>query len=141
MCVPQKLLVSHPYKNVMTFGGCKQDFMLVVGQNVGTGTTKDKATTKHVFAMDASKVSDATRPLYSDLLRWNRLQEVLREPHAPGGFSVIRNRPALTPVPPTGPRDHPPNLQLHQQCPSSEGHRPPHVCPRLNGGPAHQPEE
>lgn len=65
MCVPQKLLVSHPYKNVMTFGGCKQDFMLVVGQNVGT-KDKDKATTKHVFAMDASKVSDATRPLYSD---------------------------------------------------------------------------
>lgn len=44
--------------------------MLVVGQNVGTGTAKDKATTKHVFAMDASKVSDATRPLYSDLLRY-----------------------------------------------------------------------
>lgn len=39
--------------------------MLVVGQNVGT-KDKDKATTKHVFAMDASKVSDATRPLYSD---------------------------------------------------------------------------
>lgn len=59
MCVRvQKLLVSHPYKNVITFGGCKQDFMLVVGQNVGT--TKDKATVKHLFAMDASKVSDTT---------------------------------------------------------------------------------
>lgn len=89
MCVPQKLLVSHPYKNVMTFGGCKQDFMLVVGQNVGTSTTKDKATTKHVFAMDASKVSDAARLLYSDLLCWNRLQEALHEPHTPGGFSVV----------------------------------------------------
>lgn len=41
--------------------------MLVVGQNMGTNTTKDKATVKHLFAMDASKVSDATRALYSDL--------------------------------------------------------------------------
>lgn len=57
----------------MTFGGCKQDFMLVVGQNMGTNTPKDKATVKHLFAMDASKV----RPLYSDLPSlnasgWNR---------------------------------------------------------------------
>lgn len=51
----------------MTFGGCKQDFMLVVGQDMGTNTTKDKATVKHLFAMDASKVSDTTRPLSSDL--------------------------------------------------------------------------
>lgn len=60
MCVcVQKLLVSHPYKNVVTFGGCKQDFMLVVGQS--SGAARDKATVKHVFAMDASKVSGAAR--------------------------------------------------------------------------------
>lgn len=84
MCVPQKLLVSHPYKNVMTFGGCKQDFMLLVGQNVGTSATKDKATTKHVFAMDASKVSGAARALASDLLLCrSHLQEVPRDPPTP----------------------------------------------------------
>lgn len=55
VCV-QKLVVSHPYKSVITFGGCKQDFMLVAGQNIGTNATKDKATVKHLFAMDASKV-------------------------------------------------------------------------------------
>ncbi|XP_041866886.1 pleckstrin homology domain-containing family H member 2 [Melanotaenia boesemani] len=49
-----KLLVSHPYKNLMTFGGCKQDFMLVVGQS------KDKPTEKHLFAMDASKIREIT---------------------------------------------------------------------------------
>lgn len=48
----QKLLVTHPYKSLTTFGGCKQDFMLVVGQ-----TAKDRPTEKHLFAMDASKVS------------------------------------------------------------------------------------
>lgn len=66
MCV-QKLLVSHPYKNVITFGGCKQDFMLVVGQNVDTNPTKDKATVKHLFAMDASKVCHTIRALCSDV--------------------------------------------------------------------------
>lgn len=67
----QKLLVSYSYKNLMTFGGCKQDFMLVMGQNVGTNTSKDKPTEKHLFAMDPSKVSEratvqtAKQSLYS----------------------------------------------------------------------------
>uniref|UniRef100_A0A3Q2YPC4 Pleckstrin homology, MyTH4 and FERM domain containing H2 n=1 Tax=Hippocampus comes TaxID=109280 RepID=A0A3Q2YPC4_HIPCM len=52
----EKPLVSHPYKNVMTFGGCKQDFMFVVAQNNGNNTTKDKPSENHTFAMDASKV-------------------------------------------------------------------------------------
>lgn len=59
----QKPLVSHPYKNLMTFGGCKQDLMLVVGQSIGTNTSKDKPTEKHLFAMDASKVSERSRPV------------------------------------------------------------------------------
>ncbi|KAK1905451.1 Pleckstrin like domain containing family H member 2 [Dissostichus eleginoides] len=49
-----KPLVSHPYKTLVTFGGCKQDFMLVVGQS------KDKPTEKHLFAMDASKIREIT---------------------------------------------------------------------------------
>uniref|UniRef100_A0A4W6FXB0 Pleckstrin homology, MyTH4 and FERM domain containing H2 n=1 Tax=Lates calcarifer TaxID=8187 RepID=A0A4W6FXB0_LATCA len=55
-----KPLVSHPYKNLMTFGGCKQDLMLVVGQSIGTNTSKDKPTEKHLFAMDASKIREIT---------------------------------------------------------------------------------
>ncbi|XP_023281667.1 pleckstrin homology domain-containing family H member 2 [Seriola lalandi dorsalis] len=55
-----KPLVSHPYKNLMTFGGCKQDFMLVVGQSSGTNTSKDKPTEKHLFAMDTSKIREIT---------------------------------------------------------------------------------
>uniref|UniRef100_A0A671V739 Pleckstrin homology, MyTH4 and FERM domain containing H2 n=1 Tax=Sparus aurata TaxID=8175 RepID=A0A671V739_SPAAU len=53
-------LVSHPYKNLMTFGGCKQDFMLVVGQSSNTNTSKDKPTEKHLFALDASKIREIT---------------------------------------------------------------------------------
>uniref|UniRef100_A0AAQ5WWL0 Pleckstrin homology domain containing, family H (with MyTH4 domain) member 2 n=1 Tax=Amphiprion ocellaris TaxID=80972 RepID=A0AAQ5WWL0_AMPOC len=55
-----KLLVSHSYKNLMTFGGCKQDFMLVVGQSISTNASKDKPTEKHLFAMDASKIREIT---------------------------------------------------------------------------------
>ncbi|KAM7385102.1 hypothetical protein PAMP_001199 [Pampus punctatissimus] len=55
-----KPLVSHPYKNLMTFGGCKQDFMLVVGQSICTNAAKDKPSEKHLFAMDASKIREIT---------------------------------------------------------------------------------
>ncbi|XP_061693306.1 pleckstrin homology domain-containing family H member 2 isoform X2 [Syngnathoides biaculeatus] len=55
-----KPLVSHPYKNVMTFGGCKQDFRLVVAQNVGNNTTKDKPSENHTFAMDVTKIREIT---------------------------------------------------------------------------------
>uniref|UniRef100_A0A7N9AUC2 Pleckstrin homology domain containing, family H (with MyTH4 domain) member 2 n=1 Tax=Mastacembelus armatus TaxID=205130 RepID=A0A7N9AUC2_9TELE len=56
-CIP---LVSHPYKSLMTFGGCKQDFMLVVGQSISASTSKDKPTEKHLFAMDTSKIREIT---------------------------------------------------------------------------------
>ncbi|XP_028279419.1 pleckstrin homology domain-containing family H member 2 [Parambassis ranga] len=55
-----KLLVTYPYRNLMTFGGCKQDFMLVVGQSIGTNASKDKPTEKHLFAMDTSKIREVT---------------------------------------------------------------------------------
>uniref|UniRef100_A0A8C9XTM0 Pleckstrin homology, MyTH4 and FERM domain containing H2 n=1 Tax=Sander lucioperca TaxID=283035 RepID=A0A8C9XTM0_SANLU len=53
-------LVCHPYKSLMTFGGCKQDFMLVVGQSIGANASKDKPTEKYLFAMDASKIREIT---------------------------------------------------------------------------------
>lgn len=53
-----KPVVSHSYKNLLTFGGCMQDFMLVVGQS--TNGTKDKPSEKHLFAMDTSKIREIT---------------------------------------------------------------------------------
>lgn len=55
-----KLLVTHPYRNLLTFGGCKEDFMLVVGHSIGTNASKDKPTEKHLFAMDSSKIREIT---------------------------------------------------------------------------------
>ena len=61
LCPEQKPLVSLPYKNLGTFGGCNQDLMLVVGQSAGQNTSKDKPTERHLFAMPTSKVSEWTR--------------------------------------------------------------------------------
>uniref|UniRef100_A0A671K235 Pleckstrin homology domain-containing family H member 2-like n=1 Tax=Sinocyclocheilus anshuiensis TaxID=1608454 RepID=A0A671K235_9TELE len=46
-----KLLASYPYKSIVAFGACGQDFMLVVTLSSGTSTSKDKSTDKHLFAM------------------------------------------------------------------------------------------
>lgn len=61
----QKPLASHTYKNLMTFGGCKQDFMLIVGKSSSTNTSKDKPTEKHLFAMDASKVCERSSMVFT----------------------------------------------------------------------------
>ncbi|KAJ8418449.1 hypothetical protein AAFF_G00141580 [Aldrovandia affinis] len=55
-----KLLVSHLHKNLMTFGGCRDDFMLVVGQSIGSSTAKDKPTEKHLFTMAKPKILEMT---------------------------------------------------------------------------------
>uniref|UniRef100_A0A673G1M9 Pleckstrin homology domain-containing family H member 2-like n=1 Tax=Sinocyclocheilus rhinocerous TaxID=307959 RepID=A0A673G1M9_9TELE len=51
-----KVLTSYPYKSIVAFGACGQDFMLVVTLSSGTSTSKDKSTEKHLFAMAPSKV-------------------------------------------------------------------------------------
>ncbi|KAI2657602.1 Pleckstrin homology domain-containing family H member 2 [Labeo rohita] len=55
-----KVLACYPYKSIVTFGACGQDFMLVVTLNSGTNTSKDKSTEKHLFTMAPSKVRDVT---------------------------------------------------------------------------------
>nr|XP_015218797.1 PREDICTED: pleckstrin homology domain-containing family H member 2 [Lepisosteus oculatus] len=55
-----RLLVSYMHRNLMTFGGCKDDFMLVVGQSIGNSPAKDKPTEKHLFAMDKPKILEMT---------------------------------------------------------------------------------
>ncbi|XP_061083918.1 pleckstrin homology domain-containing family H member 2 [Conger conger] len=57
-----KLLVSHLHKNLMTFGGCRDDFMLVVGQNLGGGLAKEKPKPmeKHLFSMAKPRILEMT---------------------------------------------------------------------------------
>ncbi|MGH0164668.1 UNVERIFIED_CONTAM: hypothetical protein FKN15_047360 [Acipenser sinensis] len=53
-----RLLVSYGPRNLMTFGGCRDDFMLVVGQSSSNGHPKDKPTEKLLFAMPKPKPKD-----------------------------------------------------------------------------------
>ncbi|XP_068597340.1 pleckstrin homology domain-containing family H member 2 [Brachionichthys hirsutus] len=55
-----KPLVFHSYKNVTTFGGCKQDLVLAVGRSLGANAGRDAAAEKHLFAMNPSKVREIT---------------------------------------------------------------------------------
>lgn len=55
-----KVLASYPYKSIVTFGACGQDFMLVVALSSVSNTSKDKPTEKHLFSMAPSKVRDVT---------------------------------------------------------------------------------
>lgn len=49
-----KVLASYPYKSIVKFGVCGEDFKLVVAESSGSGTSKGK----HLFAMTSSKVRD-----------------------------------------------------------------------------------
>ncbi|XP_041107363.1 pleckstrin homology domain-containing family H member 2 [Polyodon spathula] len=55
-----RLLVSYGPRNLMTFGGCRDDFMLVVAKSSGNGHPKDKPTEKHLFAMPKPKILEMT---------------------------------------------------------------------------------
>ncbi|XP_069464563.1 pleckstrin homology domain-containing family H member 2 [Ambystoma mexicanum] len=51
-----RLLTTYVHKNLMTFGGYRDDFMLVVG----SGHTKEKPTEKLIFAMEKPKILEIT---------------------------------------------------------------------------------
>ncbi|XP_027006068.2 pleckstrin homology domain-containing family H member 2 [Tachysurus fulvidraco] len=55
-----KLLVSFSHKNIVTFGGCHQDFMLVVTQSSGSNTAREKPTEKYLFTMSTFKIRELT---------------------------------------------------------------------------------
>ncbi|KAK3573997.1 hypothetical protein QTP86_034367, partial [Hemibagrus guttatus] len=55
-----KLLVSFSHKNIVTFGGCRQDYVLVVTQSSGSNTAREKPTKKHLFTMSTFKIRELT---------------------------------------------------------------------------------
>lgn len=136
--------MSLPYKTLMTFGGSKQDFMLVVGQSLGTNTGKDKPTGKHLFAMESSKVSASCT--HADAVS---ASSQLSDSSSVDQYECCRTREmssmqtntTVDSVSSTDQGNHPPHLQLHQQCSSAEGRCPPPLCPGPHGCPARQPEE
>lgn len=58
---PQHTLVSYPYLSVITFGGCRDDFMVVTTQRREPGGGK-KIAEKLIFAMPKPKVGPPPPP-------------------------------------------------------------------------------
>lgn len=52
----QNTLFSHPYQSIITFGGCRDDFMVVTSQQREPGVGK-KSAEKLIFAMAKPKVN------------------------------------------------------------------------------------
>ncbi|KAM6961216.1 pleckstrin homology domain-containing family H member 1 [Aplochiton taeniatus] len=63
------LLITHSYQSVITFGGCRDDFMLVVShqREPGVGT---KSVEKLVFAMAKPKIFELTLLMASYINHW-----------------------------------------------------------------------
>ncbi|XP_032881436.1 pleckstrin homology domain-containing family H member 2 isoform X1 [Amblyraja radiata] len=51
-----RLITTYIYKNIMTFGGCGDDFMLIVGKPAEGACTKDKPLQKLLFALSKPKI-------------------------------------------------------------------------------------
>ncbi|XP_056151824.1 pleckstrin homology domain-containing family H member 1 [Lampris incognitus] len=62
-------LVTHSYQSVITFGGCRDDFMVVVSQQREPGVGK-KSVEKLVFAMAKPKILELTLLMASYINHW-----------------------------------------------------------------------
>uniref|UniRef100_A0A3Q0S8F5 Pleckstrin homology domain containing, family H (with MyTH4 domain) member 1 n=1 Tax=Amphilophus citrinellus TaxID=61819 RepID=A0A3Q0S8F5_AMPCI len=63
-------LVTYSYQSVITFGGCRDDFMVVTSQQKEVGAGK-KSVEKLVFAMPKPKILELTLLMASYINHWN----------------------------------------------------------------------
>ncbi|KAK9534103.1 hypothetical protein VZT92_009173 [Zoarces viviparus] len=63
-------LVTHSYQSVITFGGCRDDFMVVTSQQREPGVGK-RSVEKLVFAMAKPKILELTLLIASYINHWN----------------------------------------------------------------------
>ncbi|XP_075964375.1 pleckstrin homology domain-containing family H member 1 [Anarhichas minor] len=63
-------LVTHSYQSVITFGGCRDDFMVVTSQQREPGVGK-RSVEKLVFAMAKPKILELTLLMASYINHWN----------------------------------------------------------------------
>ncbi|XP_041132638.1 pleckstrin homology domain-containing family H member 1-like isoform X2 [Polyodon spathula] len=82
-----RLVMTYPYQSVMTFGGCCDDFMIVVSQPKDTSSGK-RTVEKLVFAMAKPKILEITLLIASYINYWtNNL--LLSCPHSPSPGSHL----------------------------------------------------
>ncbi|XP_005998342.1 pleckstrin homology domain-containing family H member 2 [Latimeria chalumnae] len=83
-----RLIVSYVHKSLMTFGGCRKDFMLVVGQTIGNSHSKDKPTEKHLYAMPKSKILEITLLIASYINNFHQQKGAAHHLSAPALLST-----------------------------------------------------
>ncbi|XP_041122744.1 pleckstrin homology domain-containing family H member 1 [Polyodon spathula] len=82
-----RLVMTYPYQSVMTFGGCCDDFMIVVSQPKDTSSGK-RTVEKLVFAMAKPKILEITLLIASYINYWtNNLLSSC--PHSPSPGSHL----------------------------------------------------
>lgn len=65
---PQQVNITYPYSSVTTFGGCRDDFMLVI-RSIPDQSSGKSHIDKLIFQMPAPKVGlTATTTIYSGLM-------------------------------------------------------------------------
>uniref|UniRef100_A0A8C4SX41 Pleckstrin homology, MyTH4 and FERM domain containing H2 n=1 Tax=Erpetoichthys calabaricus TaxID=27687 RepID=A0A8C4SX41_ERPCA len=90
-------LMSYVHRNLMTFGGCRDDFMLVVGLAIGNGHIKDKPTEKHLFAMPKPKILEMTLLIASYINSFQQQKTSTHHLSAPAFLSVPLDGPCYEP--------------------------------------------
>ncbi|KAJ1103873.1 hypothetical protein NDU88_001294 [Pleurodeles waltl] len=73
------LKVSYQYESVMTFGGCREDFMIVVGQT--NDSLGKKTIEKLLFALEKPKIVEATL-LIASYINYYATQLLFLSPHS-----------------------------------------------------------
>uniref|UniRef100_A0A3P9PE31 Pleckstrin homology domain containing, family H (with MyTH4 domain) member 1 n=1 Tax=Poecilia reticulata TaxID=8081 RepID=A0A3P9PE31_POERE len=82
-------LFTYPYHSVITFGGCRDDFMVVTSQQRESGVGK-KNVEKLVFAMTKPKILELTLLMASYINHWN--PAVPSASHQPLGHCDVDSR-------------------------------------------------
>ncbi|XP_069495090.1 pleckstrin homology domain-containing family H member 1 [Ambystoma mexicanum] len=85
------LKMSHPYNSVMTFGGYREDFMIVVEQ--GNGSLGKKTLEKLIFAMEKPKIVEVTQ-LIASYINYYASQLLTLSPQSASAASPLSNTSA-----------------------------------------------
>ncbi|XP_060687379.1 pleckstrin homology domain-containing family H member 2 [Hemiscyllium ocellatum] len=83
-----RLITTYAYKNIMTFGGCCDDFMLVVGKIADGGCTKSKQTQKLLFSMAKQKILEITLLTASYINGFHHQKGTVHHMSLPSSLSV-----------------------------------------------------
>uniref|UniRef100_A0A4W3GYM0 Pleckstrin homology, MyTH4 and FERM domain containing H2 n=1 Tax=Callorhinchus milii TaxID=7868 RepID=A0A4W3GYM0_CALMI len=79
---------TYLYKVIMTFGGCRDDFMLVVGQMMDIVRVKDKPTEKLLFALSKPKILEITLLIAGYINGFQQQKAAVHHMSLPSSLSV-----------------------------------------------------